>query len=225
MLAVVSKSRPVDLSAAFSVSSLKSFRRLSLTAKWLCVSSVGMLIASCGQAESPHLAMCQDVTKNLVGQVEWSDSKVSESGDLLTVNASYTLVSGENGKVSCGYRRERTEDGNGKFATGPESVRINGERVSTGDLISAGTQASKEQLTKIAKETSEQTQKVAREASEKAAEIAEQAGAKASELAEQAGDKASELAGQAESAAIDLQKQAKDLAEQAKEKLQQSLEN
>ena len=169
--------------------------------------------------------MCQDVTKNLVGQVEWSDSTVAESGDLLTVNANYTSNSGETGKVSCGYRRERTEDGNGNFATGPESVRINGERVSTSDLIAAGTKASKEQLTKIAKETSKQTQKVAKEASEKAAEIAEQAGEKATELAEQAGDKAAELATQAENAATDLQKQAKDLAEQAKEKLQQSLEN
>lgn len=179
-----------------------------------------LLLSACGQSETPHLSMCQSVTKNLVGAVEWGDSSVNESTNLLTVKANYQS-GGQSGSVTCDYRRERTDDGNGQFATAPESVKLNGQRVATRDLLKAGTQASKEQLGAVAKETAKQTEIVAKDTAQKAGQLAEQAGEQAGVLAEQASEKAGELAGQAG----ELGEQARDLAVEATKKVQQALEN
>ncbi len=181
------------------------------------------LVSACGQPESPQLSMCQSVTKNLVGSVEWGDSEIKESTNRMTVNASY-VSDGTSGKVSCVYPRERTDDGNGKFATAPESVSVNGERVSTGDLLRAGTKASKAELEVVAKETARQTEIVAREAGEKAGELAGQAQVIATEAGAKVGEAASQAATQAGEVAGQLGQQAEQVAREAGKKIQDALE-
>ena len=135
----------------------------------------------------------------------------------MTIKMAYSEESGRSGSIQCIYPRERTDDGNGPLATAPSDVYINGERVATGDLFRAGTQASATELGKVADETQRQGAELARETGQKANELANQAGEKAGELANRASQKAGELAVEASRRAGELGEQAEEIAGQAGE--------
>jgi len=183
-----------------------------------------LVLAGCGQAESPHIAMCHKIIEKAVGKVEWGESSVRESNIEKVVSSTFN-IDGQSGNVGCTYDWERVDSDNGQWATAPTTVSINGQRMSFRELTRASFGASKDSLEEVAKETSKETQRVARETSERAGELAEQAGDKGRELAAEASERLAPAAERAGEVATQLGDQAKDVADEAARKLREALQN
>lgn len=184
----------------------------------LVLTGILLSVAACGQPDNPQIAMCHSTVEKAVGKVEWVETKVRESNIEQVVTADYK-IDGETGTIDCVYGWQRINSDEGKWATAPTSVAVNGQKMSFRDLTAASFGASRDALQNVASETARETRRVAGEASEQATELANQAGDKGRELANQAGDKGRELATQAEQKGRELAGQAGDLAAEAGEKL------
>lgn len=181
-------------------------------------------ITACTGGENPQLAMCQKVAGNLAGKVSsWDKTDVSESGNNMTVNASYTLSSGDSGKVSCLYKRDNSDRNvsDPPFQTAPYKVTMNGEAIGTKELIKAGLKASKETLSEVAAETSKQASENAKLANEKASELAEKVG----EMSDEANRRTDAFAEEAGEKARELGDKAIQVTKEAAEKVQEAIEN
>ena len=188
---------------------------------------------ACGQPDNPQIAMCHSTVEKAVGKVEWLETNVRETNIEQVVTANYK-IDGETGTIDCVYGWQRINSDEGKWATAPTSVAVNGQKMSFRDLTAASFGASREALQNVASETAKETKRVAGEVNEQATELANQAGDKGRELANQAEQKGRELAGQAGELAAEAGEKlapaaqragevATDVANEAAKKLQEVL--
>lgn len=203
---------------------------------------MSLIITSCANSENPQLAMCQAVTKQLLGDnvSNWDNINQSDSVRLRTIDIAFTQADGAKNTVNCTFPINQKEE----VDTAPNRVAINGRRIETKELFIAGAQATKSILAGTAantvarsKELAQDAKTIAADAAGKAREGAAEASQVASELAGKAresaagastlareiADKAKESAKEASQLATDAAQQARDKALEATDKLQQTL--
>jgi len=167
--------------------------------------------------------MCQGVASKALGNVEWGETSSRESNIEKVITANYT-IDGESGTISCSYPWNRINGDSGKFATAPSVVELNGEKMGIRDLAKATLSTTKETVSNVAKETAKQTRQVAETATDKAGDLARQAGESGKVIASQAGEKIGDAANRAGEVAGDLSDQARVLADEARKKLEETLQ-
>ncbi len=164
--------------------------KLSRIATSAAITATIVLAACSENTKDPQLSMCQAVAKQLStnGIAGWERTSQEDKTRFRHVDIDFSTVDDNSGSIRCSY----PIDEQGNVATGPETVRFNGEPVDRKTLLTAGVAASKELIAGTAADTAEA-----------AREFANEAGDKARELADQAGDKAREVAGQAVGTAVE----------------------
>ena len=145
--------------------------RLPLAASF---ATAALLAAGCGTPEDPQLAMCQAVAKQLTGDTiaGWERTEQDDGSRARTVSIAYSTTDDTSGSIDCRYPIDR-ESGN--VATAPDQVDLNGQRVPTKELLSAGTRASGELIAGTAAETVARSRELAEDAGEKVRDVADQA--------------------------------------------------
>lgn len=140
---------------------------------------LGILVSACTTTDDPQQAMCQAVAKQLTDNTiaEWVDIIQNDSSRLRTIAIAYEGTDSSKGAIDCTF----PIDLQGVVDTAPKAVVLNGQTVGTGELLSAGMQASGELLRGTAANT------VA-----KSKELAEDARAITSDFAQKAHDAAEE---------------------------------
>ena len=128
------------------------------------------LVAGCGP-DDPQLAMCQELANKLVGNVAgWERTEQNDGGRSRDIDIDYSTTADTSGSISCRYPLDRETR---KVATAPDQVILNGRRLSTGELFSAGTKATGKVLADTADETADRTRELAGEAGEKLRDVAD----------------------------------------------------
>ena len=138
------------------------------------LATAALIASGCGAPEDPQLAMCQALAKQLTGDTvaDWADTEQREGSRARTVSIAFERSGGGAGSIDCRYPIDRQ---NGAVATAPDQVTLDGERVPTGTLLSAGARASGEIIAGTAAETAARTKVLAEDAGERVLDAAEQA--------------------------------------------------
>ena len=129
------------------------------------------LVAACGP-DDPQLAMCQKLANQLVPDIAgWERTEQDDSRRARDIDIAYSTDADTSGTIACRYPIDRNTDA---VATAPDQVVLNGRRLTTRELFSAGTKASGELISETADATADRTRELAGEAGEKAREVADQ---------------------------------------------------
>ena len=137
-----------------------------------CSLAAAVLVAGCGPDE-PQIAMCQELAKNLVGDIAgWERTDQEDGRRARQVSIAYSTNADTSGSIECNYPINRES---GAIATAPREVVLNGRRLETGELFAAGTRASGKIIADTADATADRTRELAGEAGEKAGELTERA--------------------------------------------------
>lgn len=133
-----------------------------------------LLVSGCGAPADPQLAMCQTLAKNLTGDSVTSFEEAVQKDGVRARSVKIAFATGEagNGTIDCRYPINQTT---GVVSTAPNTVMLNGQRVPTKELFAAGTKASGEIISGVAKETAAQTREYADDATEQARDLADKA--------------------------------------------------
>ncbi len=134
---------------------------------------LGMLVSACTNTDDPQLAMCQAVAKQLTGNTiaEWGQINQNDTARLRTIAIAYEGADNSKGVIDCTY----PIDLQGVVDTAPKTVVLNGQKVGTGELLSAGMKASGQLLKGTAANTVAKSKELAEDAREAASDVAEKA--------------------------------------------------
>jgi len=140
----------------------------------LTTGALALIVSGCGAPADPQLAMCQTLAKNLTGDSVTSfEADVQKDGRRArSVKIAFATGAAGSGTIDCRYPINQTT---GAIATAPSEVMLNGQKVPTRELFAAGTKASGEIISGVAKETAAQTREYADEATEQARDLADKA--------------------------------------------------
>ena len=185
-----------------------------------------LLLSSCTNTEDPQLAMCQAVTKQLLGDTvsNWDNINQTDKKRVRSIEIAFTQADGTANKVNCGFPIKE----NGDVDTAPSTVTLNDEQLEKTVLLKAGLKASGALLKGTAANTVAKSKELAADAAVKAREGAADATKMANEVADKAKEGAqdakviaSELADKAKVGAQDAKVIASELADKAKEGVSQ----
>jgi hypothetical protein len=220
---------------------LHRFKKTNMRKTIYLAGACALLLAGCSNTDNPQLAMCQAVTKQLVGDTvsNWDEVSEADIKKIRSIDINFTQADGSTSQINCGFPIKE----NGDVDTSPTIVLLNGQQVEKKTLLKAGLKASGDLLkgtaaatvakskeladeAKViaadaadkAREGAADASKIAGEVADKAREGAADASAKATELADKAADGLTQKAGE-------LTEIARDKALQATESIQKKLEN
>jgi len=144
-----------------------------ITSTFVATALLGVTLVSCTGTNNPQLAMCQALTKELIGRgvSKWIDISERETERMRTVSIKFTDDRSSAGKISCDYPREE----GGNTETAPVTVTLNGERVEKKTLFVSGQRVTTAMLTEAAELTSLKAEALARDAAGSAEDLAGQA--------------------------------------------------
>jgi len=189
----------------------------------LATVACGLLLSGCTNTDDPQLAMCQAVTKQLLGNTisNWDEINQDDKSRLRNIDITFTQSDGSARQINCGFPIKE----NGDVDTAPATVSLDGEKIATKEILQAGLKASGELLKGTAANTVAKSKELASEAKV----IAADAAVKARENAADATKIASEAAGKAKESvskiAGEVSETARVKALEAAEMLQKKLEN
>lgn len=155
----------------------------------ILVFALSILLISCAPNDNQQLAMCQDVTQELLQQsgLVWDKHEQSQDENELRINIAFTSAGNQPMQTQCIFPVEEKFDedylGDTVYDGAPATVSINGKAVDQRSLIQANLRATKKAFKETAQETVKQTRELADEASEKARQVSEQVGEKARKAA------------------------------------------
>lgn len=130
--------------------------------------AAALLVVACGTPEDPQLSMCQSLARQLTGDTvaSWERTRQDEGSRARDISVAYSTTNDQSGSIDCRYP---IDPQNGSVATAPNEVRLNGQKVSTRELLAAGTKASGELIAGTAADTVARSKELAGEAGEKKA--------------------------------------------------------
>lgn len=134
---------------------------------------LSLLVSACNNTDDPQLAMCQAVAKQLTGNTiaEWRQINQSDTPRLRTIAIAYEGTDSSKGAIDCIF----PIDLQGVVDTAPKAVVLNGQKIGTRELLSAGMKASGELLKGTAANTVAKSKELAEDAREAAGDVADKA--------------------------------------------------
>jgi|GEM_PF-896718 len=136
------------------------------------IALVAGLLAACGPKD-PQLAMCQELANKLVGDIAgFDDAEQQDGARARDIDITYTTNADAGGTIACRYPIDKTT---GAVATAPDQVILDGRRLSTRELFSAGTKASGKLIADTADATADRTRELAGDAGDMARDVADKA--------------------------------------------------
>ena len=203
----------------------------------IALSTCLVILSACTNTDNPQLAMCQAVSKQLVGDsiTSWDNIEEADTAKIRSIDINFTQADSSTGQVNCGFPIKI----NGDVETAPSTLVLNGQKIATPDLLKAGLKASGDLLKGTAANTVAKSKELASDAKVLAADAADKASegaANAKKLANEVADKArassadakviaAELADKTKDGVSQIAGEVTDKAKQATEALQEKLDN